>query len=86
MLGPHVEALTWVGLKEGRTTCWPPCGGSNLGRVEGGEEDMLGSHVEALTWVGLKEGRTTGGSHVEALTWVGLKEGRTTCLAPMWRL
>ncbi len=32
---------------------------SNLGRVEGREEDMLGPHVEALTWVGLKEGRRT---------------------------
>ncbi len=48
MLGPHVEALTWVGLKEGRTTCLVPmCGGSNLGRVEGGKDDMLGPHVES---------------------------------------
>jgi len=64
-----VETLTWVRLKEGRTAClnhlrggrhaWPPCGGSNLGRVEGGDEDMLGPHVVGLTWVGLKEGRTT---------------------------
>ncbi len=24
MIGPHVEAITWVGLKEGRTTCLAP--------------------------------------------------------------
>ncbi len=60
MLGPHVGALTWVGLKEGRTTCMASMWGAlNLGRVEGGEEDMLGPHVEALTLVGLKEGRMT---------------------------
>ncbi len=65
MFDPRVGALTWVGLKKGRTTCLTPmCGGSNLDRVEGGEDDMLDPHVEALTWVGLKEGRTICLAHL----------------------